>query len=624
MKLKTFAFLFSGLILPVLNGQTPADAIKNYVSFLQADSTGDLAKYKSCFAPEERDSIRSLPEFNEAAAFSNGKITVLEDTRFGLLHEIRFREEASGLCDSVVLKQQDGKWYISNTFTGKLKADLTDDCAEKLTGLYENLENYAQKHNSIFPQGNDAAGWQELLNSLEIKDSSATRCPQSNAQYKYIGKRSLDSDPLAPLAYCPHHYHSGSTFNVLRVNGKVLAGNANSNKVVQIDRKQMFANTAPRLAPLAFAPARTTAGNNGGNSPFIDNLIVRPTAAVPAQTAAPAIQAPVPTPEPPPLVLKAPKHWLKGPTPDWYIHFDDAVAAAKRSGKLIYALCTGSDWCPPCMRLEKNILSTREFQDFAKKHLILLFVDLPRRKPTPPDQKAYNRQLSNEINFGNYVPSIMLLSSEGGELEKITNRLDTASHIAHITDLLKKHDKNFGSRASATVSTPAAQGSGAQPAAPASGWITVEKPAAPQAPAAAASKAPDPPMDWLKGPHGWFITWEKAAEEAKKRNKKILALSTGSDWCPWCIKLKKDVLDSIDFKAFAENNLVLLYIDKPSARASMPEAQKSYNAQLRKKIKLQGFPVTVLYTADGKRLGDVRGYLPLGKYMDEVKKLVGK
>lgn len=603
--------------MPVLYGQTPAEAIKNYVSFFQADSIGDLTTYKNCFAPEERAQIRSLPEFSEAAAFSSGKITILEDTRFGLLHEIRFREEASGLCGNVVLKEQDGKWYVSNTFTGKLQADLTDDCAGKLADLFENLESYAQKHNNAFPKGNDAAGWQELLNSKLITDQNETRCPQSNAQYKYIGRRSLDSTPLAPLAYCPHHYHSGSTFNVLRVNGKVLAGNANSNKVVQIDRKQIFANSAPQLAPLAFAPTAT--GSNNGNSPFIDNLITRQTAAAPVQTAAPAVQAPAP----PPLVLKAPKHWLKGPTPDWYIHFDDAVAAARRSGKLIYALHTGSDWCPPCMRLEKNILSTKEFQDFAQKHLILLFVDSPSRKPIPDDQKAYNNQLAGEINFGNYVPSLRLLSSDGKVLEKITNRRDTASHIAHITDLLKKHDKNFTSRPSATVSTPAAQGSSAQPAAPANGWITVGKPAAPQAPAAAASKVPDPPMDWLKGPHGWFITWEKAAEEAKKRNKKILALSTGSDWCPWCIKLKKDVLDSIDFKAFAENNLVLLYVDRPK-RAPMPDAQKSYNDQLRKKIQLQGYPGTGIYTADGKQLGLIRGYSPLAKYMDEVKKLVGK
>ncbi len=133
----------------------------------------------------------------------------------------------------------------------------------------------------------------------------------------------------------------------------------------------------------------------------------------------------------------APQHWLKGPDPAWYIHLDDAVAAAQRSGRKIYALHTGSDWCPPCKNLEKNILSKSSFKKFARENLILLFVDAPRRKPIPDDQKAYNRQLAGKLKFGNGVPSILLLDSDGNTLGRIGGRSSVANHIKAIKKALE-------------------------------------------------------------------------------------------------------------------------------------------------------------------------------------------
>ena len=133
----------------------------------------------------------------------------------------------------------------------------------------------------------------------------------------------------------------------------------------------------------------------------------------------------------------APKHWLKGPTPDWYIHLDDAVAAARRTGRKIYALHTGSDWCPPCKNLEKNILSTAKFKKFAKENLILLFVDSPMGKPIPKDQDSYNRSLVSKLKFGRGVPSIQLLNSDGKPLGKISGRSNSTTHIKAIKKALE-------------------------------------------------------------------------------------------------------------------------------------------------------------------------------------------
>ena len=67
-------------------------------------------------------------------------------------------------------------------------------------------------------------------------------------------------------------------------------------------------------------------------------------------------------------------------------------------------------------------------------------------------------------------------------------------------------------------------------------------------------------------PKGWTLDIDAALKQAKAENKKVLLLFTGSDWCGWCIKLKREVLEKNEFKKFAKKNLVLVYFDFPSKK----------------------------------------------------------
>ena len=67
------------------------------------------------------------------------------------------------------------------------------------------------------------------------------------------------------------------------------------------------------------------------------------------------------------------------------------AAAAKKIPMLI--LFSGSDWCPPCMRLDKNILDTKEFASYAGKGKFVLFkADFPRTKKKPAAIAQQNQQ----------------------------------------------------------------------------------------------------------------------------------------------------------------------------------------------------------------------------------------
>ena len=109
----------------------------------------------------------------------------------------------------------------------------------------------------------------------------------------------------------------------------------------------------------------------------------------------------------------------------------------------------------------------------------------------------------------------------------------------------------------------------------------------------------------------WHTDYAKAQAEAKKGNKLILMDFTGSDWCGWCIKLKKDVFDTKEFTDYATNNLVLVEIDFPSKK-KLSDEQKKANEDLKNKFTANGFPTIVVTDSAGAVVWRQVGYMEGG------------
>ncbi len=96
----------------------------------------------------------------------------------------------------------------------------------------------------------------------------------------------------------------------------------------------------------------------------------------------------------------------------------------------------------------------------------------------------------------------------------------------------------------------------------------------------------------------WLSKMDKAQEQAKETGLPILVLFTGTSWCPYCIKLEKEVFSESAFKTFANQNLVLLMLDYgPGGTAKNKKDEK-----LSKEYGVSGFPTYFLVDADGKNL----------------------
>lgn len=100
---------------------------------------------------------------------------------------------------------------------------------------------------------------------------------------------------------------------------------------------------------------------------------------------------------------------------EWLTNFDEAKEVAAEQGRSIVLVFQGSDWCAPCIKLDREVWSTEEFQDFAKEHFVMLQADFPRKKQNalPDEQQEHNKKLAERYNKNGYFPFVVVLSKEG-------------------------------------------------------------------------------------------------------------------------------------------------------------------------------------------------------------------
>lgn len=122
---------------------------------------------------------------------------------------------------------------------------------------------------------------------------------------------------------------------------------------------------------------------------------------------------------------------------------------------------------------------------------------------------------------------------------------------------------------------------------------------------------------------GWFTTMAAAQKVAKAGNKKIYALFTGSDWCPHCVTLEKNVLKQKQFDEFAKDKLVLLYLDFPRGR-KLPAKESEANRALSEKYGVQGFPTAVILDSDGNAIDKIVGPNSVDNYLKRLQSALDK
>ncbi len=118
---------------------------------------------------------------------------------------------------------------------------------------------------------------------------------------------------------------------------------------------------------------------------------------------------------------------------EWLTDFEAGKAEARAQNKTLLIDFTGSDWCPPCIALEKTVFSKPGFAEYAEKNLVLLEVDFPRRKEQSAAQKEANQKLAGQFGIEGF-PTVVLLNPDGKTVGELGYYQDTTlqSFLAEI------------------------------------------------------------------------------------------------------------------------------------------------------------------------------------------------
>lgn len=129
-----------------------------------------------------------------------------------------------------------------------------------------------------------------------------------------------------------------------------------------------------------------------------------------------------------------------GYSQEWKTDFTVAKNEASSQNKNILLVFSGSDWCGPCIKLDRDIWQSAEFKEFAKNNLVLERADFPKKKQNQlaPELKKINEELAEKYNKDGMFPLVVVLDKNGKVLGKTAYKnVSPQEYIAMLKSFLK-------------------------------------------------------------------------------------------------------------------------------------------------------------------------------------------
>lgn len=100
---------------------------------------------------------------------------------------------------------------------------------------------------------------------------------------------------------------------------------------------------------------------------------------------------------------------------DWQTDFTNAKVLATKYDRPIVLVFQGSDWCAPCIKLDREIWATEEFITYSKNHYVMLQADFPRKRSNAlsPEQLNKNKSLAEKYNRNGVFPFVVVMNNKG-------------------------------------------------------------------------------------------------------------------------------------------------------------------------------------------------------------------
>lgn len=129
-----------------------------------------------------------------------------------------------------------------------------------------------------------------------------------------------------------------------------------------------------------------------------------------------------------------------GSAQNWNNSLEDAKAMATKENKKILLVFSGSDWCAPCMKLEKTVWKSDVFKQEAESKWVLIKADFPKKKANQlaTEQTEINKKLAEKYNKEGNFPLVVLLDEKGKVLGMTGFKNVSAEEYVKLLNSLQK------------------------------------------------------------------------------------------------------------------------------------------------------------------------------------------
>jgi thioredoxin-related protein len=131
---------------------------------------------------------------------------------------------------------------------------------------------------------------------------------------------------------------------------------------------------------------------------------------------------------------------IGGHAQNWQTDFATAKQLAAKEGKPIILVFQGSDWCVPCIKLDREVWSTEAFKKYSAKNYVMLLADFPRKSKNalPETQIKANAQLAEKYNKNGIFPFVVVLDLHGKVLGETSYKKATPeNYIKELNSFMK-------------------------------------------------------------------------------------------------------------------------------------------------------------------------------------------
>ena len=95
----------------------------------------------------------------------------------------------------------------------------------------------------------------------------------------------------------------------------------------------------------------------------------------------------------------------------WQNDPDTATKTAAKEKKDLLLLFTGSDWCPPCQKLEQEVFSDEDFYAEAEGDFVFVKFDFLKNSPIREEVQKKNEEWANKFGVDSF-PTIVLVDPQ--------------------------------------------------------------------------------------------------------------------------------------------------------------------------------------------------------------------